>query len=55
VTSPYAKSRRRHIGFKALADRITGEYRRKGYSPTRARKIGQATAGKVANNKRKGR
>lgn len=54
MRSPYARSRR-HIGFKGLSDRITRQYRRKGYSAARARQIGNATAGKVANlKKRKG-
>lgn len=54
MTSPWAKSRR-HIGFGALSERIRREYRKKGYSAERARRIGNATAGKVANAKRKGR
>lgn len=55
MTSPWAKSRRRNIGFRALSERIRRQYRKKGYSPERARRIGNATAGKVANAKRKGR
>lgn len=55
MTSPYNRRRRRHIGFKALAARITGQYRAKGYAPAKARQIGQATAGKVANSKKRSR
>ncbi len=37
--------------FKALARKVEVEYRAKGYSLKRAREIGAATAGKVANEK----
>ena len=37
--------------FKALARKVEAEYRAKGYSLNRAREIGAATAGKVANEK----
>lgn len=46
---------RRKLGFKGLEERVTREYRRKGYAPGRARAIGKATAGKVANRKRRAR
>lgn len=50
------RRRRRHkLGFKGLEARVEREYRRKGYSTRRARAIGQATAGKVANRKRRAR
>lgn len=37
--------------FDRLKNRITREYRREGYSKTRARYIGRATAGEVARAK----
>lgn len=37
--------------FEKLARKVEAEYRKKGYSLKRAREIGQATAGKVANEK----
>ena len=33
--------------FKKLASEIAAEYRKKGYSATRAKQIGEATAGKI--------
>lgn len=33
--------------FKRLASEVAAEYRKKGYSPARAKRIGEATAGKV--------
>ncbi len=43
----------RRLGFKGLETKVEREYRRKGYSPSRARAIGRATAGKVATRKRR--
>lgn len=45
------KMKRRKLGFNRLANRITQEYEAKGYSKGRARKIGRATAGKIAREK----
>lgn len=53
MTTRRARRPRRKLGFKGLESRVTREYRRKGYSPKRARAIGRATAGKVANLKRR--
>lgn len=39
-------------GFSRLANRVTREYEGKGYSRKRAQRIGRATAGKVAREKR---
>lgn len=39
-------------GFNKLKNRIAREYEQKGYSKQRAQKIGRATAGKVAREKR---
>jgi hypothetical protein len=47
--------KRRHIGFRGLESRVEREYLRKGFSRTRARAIGRATAGKVATAKRRKR
>ncbi len=37
--------------FRKLARKVEAEYRAKGYSLKRAREIGEATAGKVAQEK----
>jgi hypothetical protein len=37
--------------FNKLKNKVATDYRKKGYSASRARQIGQATAGKVANAK----
>lgn len=50
-----ARTHRKRPGFAGLAARITREYERKGYSRSRARQIGRATAGKVAREKRRRR
>ena len=38
--------------FNKLEKKIEKEYRKKGYSKKRAKKIGYATAGKIAQKKR---
>lgn len=38
--------------FNRLKNKVARSYEKKGYSPARAQKIGRATAGKVANEKR---
>jgi len=43
---------RKRSGFSVLSGTVTREYERKGYSKKRASKIGHATAGKVAREKR---
>jgi hypothetical protein len=47
------RNKPRHVGFKALSTKVTREYERKGYSASRARRIGNATAGKIARRKGK--
>lgn len=39
--------------FRKLANKVAAEYRRNGMSAKRARKIGNATAGKVSREKRR--
>ncbi len=39
-------------GFRKLSNKITRTYKAKGFSPKRARYIGNATAGKVARIKK---
>lgn len=41
--------------FNRLKNRVSAEYRKKGYSAKRAAYIGRATAGKVAREKRRKR
>lgn len=48
-----ARKKSRKLGFKGLANKVTREYRRKGYSAATARKYGNATAGKVAWQKKR--
>ena len=47
-TESRSKSKSKHIGFSALAERVTREYERKGVSKKHAEEIGKETAGKVA-------
>lgn len=50
------KPRRRTVSaFERLRRRIYAEYRRKGYSPARARYVARSTAGEVATRKHRKR
>lgn len=53
MAAKHRRRRSKHIGFKRLSNKITREYRHKGFSKSRARHIGDATAGKVAREKKK--
>lgn len=46
-------TKKKHPGFKAVSGKITKEYEKKGVSDKKAKEIGVATAGKIANEIKK--
>lgn len=47
------QKKRRRKPFSNLSEKVTKEYEKKGYSRKKASQIGHATAGKVAQEKKK--
>lgn len=45
------RGRKKRLGFKGLARRVEGEYKRKGFSASRSKRIGNAVAGIVFREK----